>query len=577
MKVVLILILISFLAPVHAQTDLDIVYDRSSDAEMPQNGRAFNDSLSAALYLKGLVDSLHDQAFLEASVDSVVYRPGGARAYLHIGRRYSFVKVSLGQVDQQALRSLNIRASGLERHPLEISDFRKLQTRLLEHYENTGYPFASATLNGLEINGDTIQGSLAIEKNRHYRIDSIHIYGNEAVSRRHLYRHIGIRPGDPYSEYRFIRAGEILRETPFLTEIREPEMEFMQESADLYLYLDPGQSSRFNGILGILPGDGSTGTKLAGEINLDLVNAFKRTEIIGFHWQSPGNQVQQIDVNFEQPWLMGQPFGADLHLHMYRQDTTYLTVLAEAGILFSSAGSSRIRVFGKTHGTSLIAGEEPAGAVEGLPVAADVSGYLFGMSYRNGRIINNLNPYRGWEVNASAGAGNKRVILPPGYGTNEKERKTGFGEGTAAIRWFVPVTTSTTLMLASISGIRLNPGAEKEEDYFFANELFLVGGLHTLRGFDERSLAASAYAVQRIEYRYLFDESGNIFLFFDGMTYRQKLKNSIKSDTPFGFGGGLTFGTRAGQFSISYALGRQLGNPLSFRSAKVHIGIINRF
>jgi outer membrane protein assembly factor BamA len=575
-KPVSALLLFISLLPLNAQIDLEILYNRSSGYEMPFDTPArLDDSIAIRFFLRDLIGRLHDRSFLEASVDSIVYSQDRARAYLHTGNRYSLVKVSLERVDPELLRSLNIRARRYERHPLEVAVFRDLQERLLEYHENSGYPFASASLTNLEISHDTISGSLLIEKNRRYIIDSIHIYGNDAVSRKHLYRHIGIRPGDPYNEYRFRQAGILLRETPFLTELREPEIEFMQRTADLYLYIDPGQASRFSGILGILPGDALTRTRLAGEIDLALVNVFRRMESISLNWQSPGNQVQQFDLELGQPWLFGRPFGADFNLHMFRQDTTYLTVSAEAGILFTLPARSTIRVFGKTLGTSLVArAGEP---VAGLTAAADISGRIFGVSYGHNRISNRLNPFRGREISFSAGAGNKKVILPPGYDTGEKERITGAAEGMATVKWFLPVTGSTTLMLANFSGIRLNPGAGREHDYFFVNELFLLGGLHTIRGFDERSIAASSYAIQRIEYRYLFDDSGNIFLFFDGMAYRQKLPERTISDTPFGFGAGMAFGTRAGQFSISYALGRQHGNPVSFRSAKVHMGVISRF
>ncbi len=132
-------------------------------------------------------------------------------------------------------------------------------------------------------------------------------------------------------------------------------------------------------------------------------------------------------------------------------------------------------------------------------------------------------------------------------------------------------------MLANLSGIRLNIGTDKEEDYFFTNELFLLGGLHSVRGFDEKSIAASSYTIQRIEFRYLFDQAGNMFLFFDGMAYRRKLHSQSKTGYPFGFGAGMTLDTRAGQFSITWAAGKQDEIPVSLRSAKIHLGIISRF
>jgi outer membrane protein assembly factor BamA len=570
----LILFSLIMLTPARAQIHLDIIHDRSSGARLPGvPDSGFKDSLSVVRFLHGVTRSLHEQAFMEASVDSVVGAGERFSAFMHTGPAYNYISVTLDSIDIPVLRSCNINRSKYENRILDLPAFRILQNKLLSYYEDSGYPFASVSFSSLEIRGDTLYGNLAINKNRRYLIGNIHILGDQPVKNTRLYRHLGIYPGDTYSENNFKRAGDLLRNTEFLSEIRPPEIEFMPESADLYLYIERRQASNFSGIIGIMPGDGRNKTRLAGELDLGLINVFSRMETLSIRWHSPGNGIQQIELQGEQPWLFGRPFGADFHLLMYRQDTTWLNVEAGAGILFSIPGGGVIRAYWKTFGSMLIGNNNTGISPGALNDAAGITGRLFGISYRHSRIGHRINPHRGWEMNASAGAGNKQISLPP----ENQGRRSGLAEGGAILRLFVPVTRSTTFMLANLSGIKLNTGAGREQDYFFVNELYLLGGLHSIRGFDERSLAASSYVIQRVEYRYLFDETGNIFLFFDGMAYRQKLHNRIMSDLPLGFGAGLTLGTRAGQFSLSYGLGMQHGNPPVLRSAKIHIGVTSRF
>ncbi len=578
--------IIFFLVPaltVRAQISAGI---RGLDVDIPgreinENGipPEFSDTLSLERYLAGIIASLHSMAYLEASVDSLVFGQGGATAYIHTGLRYDVVDLSLEKVDPGVLNKLNIRARRYERRPVGIVTFRSLQERILSHYENNGYPFASVSIEAMSIDHDTIRGMLTVRKNGFYRIDSVHVYGDPGVDKQYLYRHIGISPGDPYSEKRFRQSGQLIRETGFLEEIREPEVEFMRDAADLYLYIDHRQSGMFSGIIGMIP-SGSGGIRLAGEVNLEMANMFRRMEHIGFHWQSPGNRVQQIDVALGQPYLFGRAFGADLSLHMFRQDSAYLRVEAEAGIPVTIPGRGVFSVTGKTTSVSVIDG---GSRLPGGVPAAGMTSRMMGLSYRYGRIDNPVNPYRGWSVRGSLGAGSKtvtppeewQVSSPPGNGNTRK--KAWFTEGSGEIRWFIPVSPASTVMLANMSAKKLNIGQEKHNDHFFAGELYLLGGIHTIRGFDERSIAASAYSIQRVEYRYLFDAAGNIFLFFDGMAYRARLPGGITTDTPFGFGAGLTLDTRAGQFTMSYAVGREFGNPLSFRSSRVHMGLISRF
>lgn len=578
-----LLLILSFNAT-NAQINLDIIFSTgagsrqvhdpdASGSLISANHLTFEDSLDIENYLHHLIDSLHLLAFLEASIDSVRYKPGYFRVYVHKGEQYSRVRINPGSVDEELLSALNIRRDRFEREHISIERFRWLQRRLLDWHENSGYPFARVCLENTKAANGIISGDLVVKPNRHYRIDSIHIEGDAAVDRRYLYRHLGIRPGDPYNEQKFRDAGLRIGETPFLNEIREPQIEFMRESADLYLYIDHRRASDFSGILGIMPGDGDRKTRIAGEVNLNLLNVFRKMEHINLHWQAPGNQIQEIDIEIGQPYAFASAFGADVHVHMFRQDTTYMTVGAEAGVPYNMPGGGIVRIFGKTYGTNLI-GEGGTVNVAGAE-AAEVRGQMAGVSFSRMRIINPVNPMRGWRTDVSFAAGTKRVKTNSTSSTDEK--KTGTGEANSHLQWFVPVTRSTTLMLSNLSGIKFNMGTEKHDDHFFANELFLLGGIHTIRGFDERSLAASSYSLQRIEYRYLFEGAGNIFIFFDGMAYKRKLSDRAVADRPFGFGGGITFGTRTGQFSISYALGREFGNPVTFRSSRVHMGIINRF
>jgi hypothetical protein len=65
--------------------------------------------------------------------------------------------------------------------------------------------------------------------------------------------------------------------------------------------------------------------------------------------------------------------------------------------------------------------------------------------------------------------------------------------------------------------------------------------------------------------------------FFNGAWYEQKITGNYMHDFPFGFGAGITFTTKAGLFYLSYALGKQLGNPISFRTGKIHFGLAVQF
>ena len=111
----------------------------------------------------------------------------------------------------------------------------------------------------------------------------------------------------------------------------------------------------------------------------------------------------------------------------------------------------------------------------------------------------------------------------------------------------------------------------------FSNELYRLGGLQSLRGFDDESLFVSSYAWLNNELRYLSGKNSNLFLFYT-YAYTENLSRNVRRfDRPFSLGAGINFETKAGIFNLTYALGKQLNNPLLLRAAKIHFGIVSVF
>jgi hemolysin activation/secretion protein len=141
---------------------------------------------------------------------------------------------------------------------------------------------------------------------------------------------------------------------------------------------------------------------------------------------------------------------------------------------------------------------------------------------------------------------------------------SGFVEG------YIPIWKRFTLKLGAKAGWQINP-------YLFRNELFRIGGLRTLRGFDEESIYSSMYAVGTFEFRFLLDEGSYVSIFSDAGYYERAIRNEYYSSYVVGFGAGITFATKIGLFTANYALGTQKDSPVDFRRSKIHFGYINYF
>ena len=111
----------------------------------------------------------------------------------------------------------------------------------------------------------------------------------------------------------------------------------------------------------------------------------------------------------------------------------------------------------------------------------------------------------------------------------------------------------------------------------FDNELYRIGGTKLLRGFNEESIFANFYNVLTTEYRMLFNQNSNLFVFCDLAYYEKNTVSSRIVDRPFGVGTGLNLETKVGIFSISYAIGSMRNQPFAFRQGRIHFGMLSQF
>ena len=114
-------------------------------------------------------------------------------------------------------------------------------------------------------------------------------------------------------------------------------------------------------------------------------------------------------------------------------------------------------------------------------------------------------------------------------------------------------------------------------DRLFFNDLYRIGGINSLRGFRDYSFFASKYAIETLEFRVFTEETSYFMVFADYGQYVTEVEGAFERNFPLGFGGGLSFTTKAGIFNMVYALGKEKGQNINFNNSVVNFGLVSRF
>ncbi len=522
--------------------------------------------------LQSMLFTCFDNAYLTACFDSLYTDSLTLRAFLNFGAQYKWANLKKGNIDEGVLSAIGFREKLYANKPVSFKNVKKVQEKLIMFYENNGYPFASVKLDSIVIGEGIISAQLKLTKNYEIKIDSLVIKGNAKITPVYIYNYLGIKPGSLYDESQLKKVNTRIAELPFIRSTKPAFVSFSDKFNKLILNFEKKRASQFDGIIGILP-DNATGKILfTGDVRLKLQNGLGRGELIDLNWRKLQSQTQDLKVRLVYPFILRTPFGLDYNFKLYKKDTTFLDIYQNIGVQYLLIGGNYVKVF-YNNKTSTLLSTKGLEYLTSLPANADVNTNMYGLGIKYEKLDYRLNPRKGFSVLMNASAGSKKIkknakLNPIVY--EKLKLSSALYNGDVEATFFLPIANRSSIKIGAQAAFIYG-------ETTFQNELSRIGGLKTLRGFDEESIYASCYSILTLEYRFILEQNSYLYVFGDGAWYENNEVNRYVKDTPLGFGAGISFETKAGIFSINYALGKQFSNPIEFRSGKIHFGIVNYF
>mgnify|MGYP003751758535 CR=1 FL=1 len=524
-----------------------------------------------------VLNELYKMGYLIASIDSFYIREKVHQLYISKGAEIQWAQLKKGNFAEEALESIDFAPSIFESKVFNIKQLNKLFEKVITFYENRGYPFVSIQLKDVEFTEQyQISAQLHLEKNTLYKIDSVQVLGNSQIGKAYLLNYLGLYEGDLYQEDKIVSIEDRISEIPFVTMTAKPEVQFFEEGVKIVLRLNEKKASRFDGVLGLLTNENTGRVELTGDVDLNLINGIKRGETFGLNWRKLKGNSQDLNVDIIYPYLFKTPFGVAVDFKLFKRDTTFLDLETKVGINYLLERGDFVSLFVENKTSNLLSRNSFAEAIQ-IPELGDVRVNSFGLAYVRNKTNYKYNPTSGLLMNLNFSAGRKELRKIRVLEQNKPELydsiqlRTNQFKGGVLLEYYIPLAQRSTIKIA-------NRSASIYSERLYANELMRIGGLRTLRGFDEESISASTFSIFTLEYRFLLDQNSFFSVFSDYGLYENNTTGvEYISDTPVGVGAGVSFETKAGIFTFNYAVGSQFGNPIDVRAAKIHFGFINFF
>jgi hypothetical protein len=463
-----------------------------------------------------------------------------------------------------------IKILNLNNQKVNKSEFENQFEIILKYLENNGYPFAEIYFSNISINDNKVSAKLNLNYNDLIIVDSVRVISNNTINPYFITSYVQVKPGDIYKENYIKEINNKINALGFLKTKYQTQVYFVNKKAEVVIYPEKLNANRFDGLIGIQPNSVNNKTSLVGQANLYLVNTLKRAERFNFEFRAQPNLTRDLKINFTYPYVFNLPFGVDFDFNFRRQDSSFSVYNPEFGISYLFNGQNSIKFIYKIENSNLLSTQRFKNATE-LPNVLDVNKYYYGLNVNIDKLDYRINPKSG-----------QRLVFQVLFGQRTIEKNSVFNDSlynsinlrSNQIQLSISAQKFINLYRRNVLMLGLKTSVLESESILF-NELYRIGGINDIRGFDEQSLFSSAFVIGTLEYRYQLDKNSFLRMFYDWSYLENKLTNiGINAS---GIGVGMQVQTNAGILQLSYALGKIDNNLFSFQNGKIHFGIINYF
>jgi outer membrane protein assembly factor BamA len=515
---------------------------------------------------------VYEQGYLLANYELSVKDSSSTFINVELGEKFTWAALKQGNLPDELMSRTGYKQSFFEQQIVNFKRISNLFEKIIRYAERNGYPFASIELNALEINDRKLSAEINFNAGQYITFDSLKLSNSNKIKTRFLAAYLKIKPGTPYDQRKIENIPYLINALPYLSIRGDPLLYFANEQCQVILDLNDEKASAFDGIIGFLPNENEEGKLLVtGQVYLKIENLFRSGKRLELDWHKVNIQSQDLSMAYDHPALLGAPLDLALAFNLYKQDTTFLTRKLELNMFYNNYNKGRVGVHFKRDVSRLLHAESLV--FHNRPLYADYNLNYYGIVYKFSSLDHLFFPSRGWDIKLDANVGSKSIIknvnLDDDFYADIPDE--GFQwQSTLMIGKYIKLRPRN-ILLTKVSGGYMNG------DQLFLNDLFRLGGLNSIRGFNEMFFYASQYIVGTLEYRYLFENESQLLIFFDGSLLKHELDDGIYSDRPVGLGAGINLATKAGLLNVIYAIGKAEVQPFNIKYSKIHIGYTGRF
>lgn len=501
------------------------------------------DTISINKELDRIGNYLKKNGFFLNTLDSLKKNNKKHTAYYNLGKKISFTKLDFTNYKNQ---TTTLHKEKANKKLLKIEDLEFYLDKITTDLDNEGKSFSKVYLKDLSIIQDTLFAKLNIEASSKRKVSRTIIKGYEKFPKSFIKNYFKINDQTTFSNKKLQDISSLTKITPFIEEVKNPEVLFTKDSTTLYIYLKKKKNNSFDGIVNFASKEDG-GLLFNGNIDLQLNNILNTGENFTLFWNSVAEERQEFKLSTKIPYIFNFKFSPEIAFNIYKQDSTFYNTIFTSSFNYNI--NARLKL-GLRYRNEISENLEAS--------SNDISSFksnLFGLILNYSILQKDL-------------FNNKKFsfTIKPSFGSRITESlKSNQIRIESNISYVWKLNQRNSIYIENETGF-LN--SEK----YFTNELFRIGGINSLRGFNEQSIFSRSYTFFNLEYRFLVSNTSYIYSITDFGVI-----NNSNTDNLLGLGFGYQFIKNNSKINLGLIVGKTNKLPLNFNMTKLAVGWVNYF
>lgn len=421
---------------------------------------------------------------------------------------------------------------------------------IIKYLTEKGHVFSDCRLTNIKTINNYVSADLKLSTSEINYISEIKLKGHDKFPKKYIKHYLRLKKGQHLNITEIEEKSTRLNYLRFSNETKKPEILFTRDSSVAYLYLNKRKANSFEGFLGFASDPETSKLDINGNIDLKLINNLNSGEELYIKYQSTENEQKKIHLKTVIPYIFNTPFSLEGQFDIFKKDSSFTNNTQAIQLKYNLNRNITI----------------------GSGIRFNTSNSLIeninNIDFKKTSYLLNFNHHAPNRAN-SIFTNKTRTLLELSL-TKRKTTENNINQQNIFLssEYLFQINKTNSFFIKNESNYLIS-------DNVFENEHIYIGGINSIRGYQENSIPSTQYSIVNTEYR--IELSNNLYthtVIDYAITQNHTTK---KPDNLLGFG--IGFGLKSNNSILRFVIANRTNKEenIKFSESKIHLSLSTLF